>query len=50
VFRSVGGNPNYGTRQYIILGLEYNFPSWFSRKLGLVELLFYFIGQALLEV
>jgi hypothetical protein len=33
----------------IILGLEYNFPSRYSRKLGFVESVFKFIGQALLR-
>jgi hypothetical protein len=35
--------------KYIILGLEYNFPSRDSRKLGFLETIVKFIGQAPLE-
>jgi hypothetical protein len=34
---------------FIKLYLEYNFPSRYSRKLGFLESVFYFIGQTLLR-
>jgi hypothetical protein len=35
--------------RFIMLYLEYNFPSWYTRKLGFLESVFYFIGQPLLR-
>jgi hypothetical protein len=31
------------------LYLEYNFPSWYSRKLGFLESVLHFIGHTLLR-
>jgi hypothetical protein len=35
--------------RFIKLYLEYNFPSRYTRKLGFLESVFYFIGQTLLR-
>jgi hypothetical protein len=36
-------------KEFIKLYLEYNFPSRYSRELGFLELVFYFIGKTLLR-